>query len=175
VVVSFLVTVSILEETSKKSIMPSISTTTTPTTTTFREDVEEARKRQNHLRAQESSSWGNPSAGGGGTTDNDDDDVSSFTTFSPHGKTFCVMLLLALLLGTTGTVLSILNLVQDNDKGMAVTQDGHSTSNNDKDDTSSHGNGQSTSSSAMSSPTLDAIRQRGSLYCGLPLANTPGK
>ena len=119
---------------------------------TFRDDVEEARR--TNLKAR------------------DVPESSSTTLESPPTprvtKTVCIAIVLALLLGAGGTVLGILNIVDDNET-ISVASAGNSTEGSTTDQT-----GQGKTSYDISR-TIDAIRERGTLRCGLPFANTPGK
>lgn len=85
----------------------------------------------------------------------------------------------ALLLGAAGTALGLVGMLQDDNavSAAAVVQDKNDGSggngSGNGDGTSGNGNG-NTDASFLLSPTMDLIRERGILLCGLPFTSTPG-
>ena len=101
----------------------------------------------------------------------DDDDASEESELSCDCCTsYKLWIVLAFLLGTAGTVLGVLNLTDEEDlTGLQVQQ-----ANIANNGAFNNNNSTDTANNPYDSATLNAIRERGLIKCGLPFTSTPG-
>lgn len=141
-----------------------------PSGLTFRDDVEEARRhhqRKSCIKQQQQQAHHNDE--GDTTEERPATEVAKESAGDGGGsRSLWHLVVAALLLGAAGTVLGIVNVLDDADTSAVSTAVVNGTPGGKDDDTNNPG------SDFLISPTIDAIRIRGVLRCGLPFASTPG-